>query len=188
MSKLSDLKRKHLNGRSITVDAFTTDDGAVLIEGTLEDLRHMDMYSWTGETMPPGPIHRMAARFLVDGAAPRILEAEAEVLKSPTDECPEVEDSVKKLAGLAIGPGFSKAVKDRLGATKGCVHLTALTLAMGAVGLQGWMVNQRQNPMAPEMIEFMVQAIKNTCHVWRVDGPRYREVMAEVEQLKKTSS
>lgn len=185
MSGLAGLKRNHLNTRSITIDTYTTDDGHVLVEGALEDVRHQDMYSWTGETMPPGPIHRMAARLLIDGGAPRILEAEAEVLKSPTDECPGTGDSIKKLAGLAIGPGYSRQVKELLGRTSGCVHLTALALAMGAAGLQGWMINQRQKPMSATMIEFMVQAIKNTCYVWREGGPRYTEVLAEVEQLRK---
>ncbi len=184
MSKLARMKRDRLSGRSIKVEAFVTDDGAVLVEGTLEDVLHTELHPWSWETVQVGPIHRMVMRMLLDHDQPRILEAEAQVLQGPVDVCPEVEAPVKKLVGLLCGPGYVKAVKDRIGATNGCAHLTALALDMGAAGLQGWVINKRRKALPPEMIKVMIQPLKNSCHAWREDAPLFHEVLATIEGMK----
>ncbi len=182
------MKREHLCTRSIKVDTFTTDDGAVLVEGTLEDTLRSDIEPWPWEKVSVGPLHRMAMRMLVDPDAPQILEAEAQVLQGPLVECAEVVAPAEKLAGLHLGPGFIKAVKDRIGATDGCSHLTALATEMSAAGMQGWVINKRRNPMPPVLLGAMIQGLQNSCNIWRVDGPHYHPAMVAIEQMEEPPS
>ena len=55
---------------------------------------------------------------------------------TPYTICPEVTPNFAALAGVTIGPGFNRAVKERLGGVQGCTHLRELLAQMATVAFQ----------------------------------------------------
>ena len=146
MSSLKELKGEHIQTRSIIIKSYDAGEGRLVVEGTLNDDRATDVYTAEGNHFPPGPVHGMVLRFLIGGMPPKILDAEAEMPTVPMDECPDAMVSVKDLVGLNIAYGFSKEVRNRMGKTKGCLHMTNLALAMASPCLQGWANAGRRKP------------------------------------------
>lgn len=182
MTSLNELKGQKLHQRTITIESFRVNDDRIIIEGSLNDSRTREIYTLMGENRPPGPVHGMVARLLVGDTPPRILEAEAEMPKIPSQECEEAMATIKKLIGLPIVYGFSKAVKDRLGGATGCTHLTSLVLSMGSAAMQGFANNRGQNQLSNEARSMMVQYVKNSCYVWREDGELFKKVVKEIKK------
>jgi len=182
MSKLEELRKERIHARTIRIESFLVDDERVVVEGSLDDERMMEIYTRTNQVLGPGPVHGMKVRMLVGEIPPKILDIEAEMPEVPMEECPEAKANIKKLVGLTLTYGYSREVKKLLGGVKGCVHLTSLILAMGPAALHGWNNNNRRRPAPAEFGSFMLEYIKNSCWVWREDGEKYQ---GEVEEMKK---
>ncbi|MCP4605262.1 MAG: DUF2889 domain-containing protein [Proteobacteria bacterium] len=178
------LKKERLNSRTISVNCFLSEDDKILVEGTLTDQRHVEVIGRLGETMEPGPVHTMVVRLLVGEVPPRILDAEAEMQETPMEECKEVEESIKKLIGIPVIYGFTGEVKRRLGKTEGCLHLVALTNAMGPVALHGWNNQNRRSSMPAEVSASVIEYIKDSCWVWREGGGQYEKALKEIEEAE----
>jgi hypothetical protein len=124
----------------------------------------------------------MVVRLLIGEEMPsKILDAEAEMNTIPFEDCAPAIGSVKRLVGMEIVPGFSKAAKDRLGRLEGCSHLTSLILTMGSAIVQGMGAHRRRTPTSQEDRERLLQLAKNTCCAWREDGQTYRGVRAAID-------
>ena len=113
MSSLKELKGDHIQTRKIEVKSYDAGEGRVLVEGTLNDDRYVDVYTAEGRHLPPGPVHGLVLRFLLGGMPPTILDAEAEMPEVPMDECPDAMASVKDLVGLNVVFGFKKEILKR---------------------------------------------------------------------------
>jgi len=187
MNRLGGRKGERVHTRSIRIDTFAVDDDQVIVEGVLEDTRHLATYSLAGKVRPPAQIHGMVVRLLIGGMPGRIVEAEAEMPEVPLEECRVAMQSVKKLEGLSIVYGFSKEVKDRLDGVEGCNHLTGLVLTMGSAAVQGMASHRGRKPPVPEMGAGMLEYLKNTCCTWKEDGPAYRRVREEVRAALETA-
>jgi len=157
MGSLKELKGERIHKRSIRIETYKVDEARVIVEGTLDDERYGVMYVISGARREPGLVHGMVVRFLVGEMPAKILEAEAEMPTVPLDDCDKVADSVKKLAGMRVVYGFSRAVKERMGGVKSCIHLTSLILAMGAAAVQGMAANRGHKPMEPMPRGMMLQ-------------------------------
>ncbi|MEI7591361.1 MAG: (d)CMP kinase, partial [Deltaproteobacteria bacterium] len=91
----------------------------------------------------------------------------------PMPECVEIKDAVKKLLGKRIVNGFSNEVKNAIGKTNGCLHITNLILAMASASVQGaWSyysrIRENENVKRPSNDGAMVI---DSCWMWREDGP-----------------
>jgi hypothetical protein len=187
MQELAGRKGERVHTRSIRIDTFAVDDDQVIVEGALEDTRHLVSFSLARKVRPPARIHGMVVRLLIGGMPARIVKAEAEMPEVPLEECRVAMQSVKKLEGMSIVYGFSKEVKDRLDGVEGCSHLTSLVLTMGSAAVQGMAAHQARKPPVPEMGAGMLEYLKNTCCTWREDGPAYRRVLEEVRAALETA-
>jgi hypothetical protein len=186
MGNLESRKGKRVHSRDVRIDTFAVDDDHVIVEGVLEDTRHLPTYSLSGKERPPTRIHGMVVRLMIGGMPARIVDAEADMPVVPREGCRVAEDSVKKLVGMSIVYGFSKEVKDRLDGVEGCSHLTSLILTMGSAAVQGMAAHRGRKPPVPEMGLGMLEYLKNTCCTWREDGPDYLQMREEVlEALEK---
>jgi len=187
MGKLEGRKGERVHTRTLRIDTFAVDDEHVIVEGSLEDTRHLPSYSLAQKARPPARIHGMTVRLLIGGFPARIVEAEAEMPEVPLEECRRAAESLNKLVGLYIVYGFTKEVKDRLDGVEGCSHLTSLVLTMGSAAIQGTAAHHARKPPAPELAAGMLEYMKNTCCVWREDGPTYRRVREEVRAAMEGS-
>ncbi len=83
-----------------------------------------------------------------------------------------MKNSLDKIKGLNIAPGFTSKVKKIAGGIKGCVHLTTLLLSMAPAALQGYWIFEARNLDRKENSEFDIgEYLIDTCWAWRKDGP-----------------
>jgi hypothetical protein len=107
-----------------------------------------------------------------------ITEARAAMRKIPIEECLGVEPSAGKIVGLRIRPGFSSDLKERLGGTAGCLHMTTLIYHMGAAAVQGmWAaLSRKREDGTTKSMNYDPGILKNSCWLWREDGPFFEKV------------
>src|SRR3712207_6546677 len=65
-----------------------------------------------------------------------IVASESSSDHTPYAICPGAAPNFARLAGLKIGPGFNRAVAERVGGVQGCTHLRELLGQMATVAYQ----------------------------------------------------
>ncbi len=174
MTKLKELiQGAPVHERRLEFKTFALKDDLIIVEGWLKDDRNVPRYHLDGRLSPPGKVHRICVRLLLGGWPLSILDAEAEMLVVPQDECPIVQDTVKKIIGLTVTHGYGDEVIERLGGTNGCAHMVHLIAAMGNAALHGYwshrLRNRRLLPDTPEEIPELDYVI-DSCQIWKKDG------------------
>ncbi len=162
-----------IHTRDISVRCYETGEGTILVEGSLADERLFPFFLYSAnESRGPGVIHRMIIRLRLSLPELTILAADAEMPVVPVTECREISESVRRLIGLRIRPGFTNEVRRLLAKTAGCLHLTHLILAMSSAAIQGlWTHYSRKKPGDPVRKPEMEGAmIIDSCWLWRGDG------------------
>ena len=101
--------------------------------------------------------------------------------------CGDITPNYRKLIGLRIGPGFTRAVKERLGGVHGCTHLVELLGPVATTAFQTVSSGKARelslehrrkigkppaprDPDAPRKKPYVL----DTCHAWASDGPVVR--------------
>lgn len=181
MGDLTKFRREAVHARTITTTTYSVDKDNVLIEGVLRDNRLKEAFGLTsGESRPPGVVHDLTIRLLVNGRELRIEDVDVELDQVPHEDCRETQKSLEPLVGKRIEPGFSMWVRNTFGGPKGCAHLNALLLAMASAAVQGLWTHWASNPAAAETVKSWVsdsQYLIDTCWPWRKDGPRARKML-----------
>jgi hypothetical protein len=106
-------------------------------------------------------------------------------MAAPWPECTDIAADYRKLIGLRIGPGFTRAVREVLGGTRGCTHLTDLLGQVGNTYMQASfpdrLARQELHGEDPRLWpDTRTLAFVDACHAWRKDGP---VLAAEYPQL-----
>jgi len=168
------------------VATYPLEDFKAVVEGRLEDERLVDIYRhWDTRPREKGPVHGLVVRFLVGEYPLTILDAEAEMPVVPDERCAEADQSVKKLIGMTITSGYSERVRNLIGGTAGCTHLTHLAVAMGPPALHGFWTLFAQHPRpAPKSLEELegLSVLLNSCHLWTKDGPFIQKIKDRIEK------
>ena len=89
MSLLKYNKEKKIHTRDIKIATFAHDEDHIIVEGELNDNRIIPNFSLAGEMNPPGNIHHMFIRLLIEIESIRIVQVEVEMPGIPHQECPE---------------------------------------------------------------------------------------------------
>jgi len=172
-------KKERIHSRTITVNSFEIDDSSLLVEGDLVDERFFPSFYYSrNEFLDPGIVHDIRVEMKVSLPALEITEARATMRKIPIEECLGVESCAGKIVGLRIKPGFSRDLKDRLGGTAGCLHMTTLIYHMGAAAVQGmWAaLSRKREGGGTRSLDYDPGILKDSCWLWREDGPFYEKV------------
>ena len=128
--------RQHLHTRRVTCQGFYRDDGLWDIEGRIVDTKTYDHGNeWRGTIKPDEPVHDMSIRLTLDHRF-TIVDVEAVTDASPYRICGDIAPNFRKLIGVRVGPGFTRAVKQRLGGVHGCTHLVELLGPMATTAFQ----------------------------------------------------
>ena len=185
MIKLDKSKHEKIHTRRIDVTTYDGGSDAIIVEGKLNDDRFKEIYRPTGENVPPGTVHHMIIRMKVKRPQLIIEDIDVDMPTVPHDECPETRNSLKPVIGMRITSGFTNSVKDRVGGAKGCAHLVALLVSMASAAVQGAWNALSRNPEQPSgYVSKAMNAIVDTCRVWRKDGPKLAEYR---EKFKRKS-
>jgi len=126
--------------RTIRVDAVEAGDrdGRLLlrVHGVLEDHRPRGAPDWlhdAGDVIYPleGTLSVSYPDFVI-----RAVEGRLGTTPYP-NVCPDAVPGLQSLVGVSRARGFTRAVHERIGRSRGCTHVAALILAMGPVVRQG---------------------------------------------------
>jgi hypothetical protein len=128
--------RETLHRRLIDIHGYRRADGLFDIEAQLTDTKSYPFENQDRGTVHPGePLHGMWVRLTV-GEDMVIRACEAASDHTPYAICPQAAPNFARLAGVSIGPGFNRAVKDRVGGVLGCTHLREVLAQMATVAFQ----------------------------------------------------
>jgi hypothetical protein len=182
------LSKERIHSRTITVNSYEIDDSSLLVEGELVDERFFPSFYYSrNEFLDPGIVHDIRVEMTVRLPGLEISEARAAMRKIPIEECLGVESSAEKVVGLRIKPGFSRDLKERLGGTAGCLHMTTLIYHMGAAAVQGmWAsLSRKREGGGTRSLDYDPGILKNSCWLWREDGPFFEKVKKLREEKEK---
>jgi Protein of unknown function (DUF2889) len=173
--------RALLHLRDIALRGYRRADGLFDIEAHLTDAKTDDPENATGDRLdspPGGPVHGMWLRLTVDEAL-TIHACEASSDVTPYALCPQAAPNFALLAGLKIGPGFNRAVAERVGGTLGCTHLRELLAQMATTAFQTiypWRARREREERARiaaagGVPSRQVPAMVGTCIAYAPDSP-----------------
>lgn len=167
------MKKELIHARQITLNCYETGAGHLVVEGFLKDERLFPSHLSVGGRREAGPMHHVAMTMELTVPELRIVTAEAQMPVVPEAGCRDIEESVRKLSGRAIQPGFTHEVRGLFGKTAGCLHLTNLILAMSSAAVQGlWCLLSRVREGDPRPLAAADGSMLiDSCHMWRQDGP-----------------
>jgi len=169
--QVDDLEKIH--NRNLNISSFIVDDEHILIAGEFKERNLITIYKRSGEPIEPNIFHHMQIQLLVKSAELKIVDIHVKIPGAPHDNvCREMENSLDKIKGLNIAPGFTSKVKKIAGGIKGCAHLTTLLLSMAPAALQGyWIFGAREKHRSENSILDIEKYLVDTCWAWRKDGP-----------------
>ena len=182
MIKIDKNRHEKIHTRNITVTTYDTDEDAIIVEGILKDDRLTEIHRPTGEDIPPGTVHHMIIRMKVKRPQLTIADIDVDMPTVPHDECPQTRNSLEPVIGMRISAGFTNSVKDLVGGPRGCAHLVALLMSMASAAVQGAWTAMSRNPEQPSgYVSKAMNAIVDTCRVWRRDGPKLAEYRERIK-------
>jgi Protein of unknown function (DUF2889) len=177
---LNRLKRRKIHSRNIQISTYETDADDLIVEGILKDdllVPHCDSY---GEKRQPHTIHQMVVRMRIGTASFQIFDIEVEMPAFPHKGCDETSESLQRLKGTKIAPGFTGEVKKLIGGARGCSHLRTLVLSMASAAVQGFWVHRNKGQESDgKTPDLMNRYVIDTCRVWRKDGHLARRSLSE---------
>lgn len=141
------VERQALHRRQIDLQGFRRNDGLYDIEARMVDTKADAFRVGRGQLLQPGEaIHDMAIRLVIDEAL-TIVDVAASTDAAPQHGCAAGPATLKAIKGLRIGPGWTRAVRERLAGARGCTHLRELLGPLATVAYQTtWQARAGQAP------------------------------------------
>jgi hypothetical protein len=175
MAKIETNQYEKIHTRRIEVATYDCGRDGIIVEGSLKDDRLQPIHRPDGKQVEPGRVHHMIIRMQVRGPDLTIEDIDVEMPTVPYEECIETQASLEPVIGMQIASGFTNEVKDLVGGVKGCAHLVALLVSMASAAVQGaWTAVSRRPAEQSGYLDRAMEAIVDTCRVWRKDGPRFK--------------
>jgi hypothetical protein len=160
---------KQYNMRTIEVSTYGYDDHRLTIEGRLTDHRSQETHLVEGGARPPGIMHQIIIKLLVDKTSLEIMDVHAELPVFPNQDCSDTISSMESLKGLTITSGFTAKIKAMAGSGKGCSHMIELLVSMAYSALQGlYAYRQAESPIPTSEA---INMLADSCWTWRSEGP-----------------
>jgi hypothetical protein len=167
--------------REISFDIDEGDGSRIVITGTLRDTRLEE------------PIHIIVVRAEVGLADGLIYSLEGEMPHVPREDCHHALDTLSRLVGERIVPGFTQKVRDVVGSPAGCSHLAVLVTDLGHVSVQGRAAMAMSKFGGDEKALSLVRqqavelGIMGNCYAWREDGPLMKQMRAEMDSAAENT-
>lgn len=160
--------RKLLHRRTVVCRGYERADGALDVDSTITDIKARGTPLADHPVGPGEPVHGMALRLTVDETL-TVKDVIAVTDHSPFSICGSITPSFRKLIGLKLVSGFTKAVRELVGGTKGCVHIVDLIGHAATVTYQTMGRKRRQEALEARGVT-VKPSLLNTCHAWATDS------------------
>lgn len=157
-----------------SLDLEVADHGDTLVvSGRLRDLR-----PWQQDP-ERRVLHDIAIELVVDATTMVITRATSSMSTFPHVECPTVADRFRRLEGVSVTRGYSRALREIFAGVNGCAHVYELARAAGAAVTQGAMSRSAREGRREQLdIETLRRGLGGTCHIWAADGPGFAKLEA----------
>lgn len=166
--------REPAHTRSITYQGFRREDGLWDIEAHMTDVKSYSFQNHFRGTIEAGEaLHEMLLRVTIDDEFV-IQDVIAVTDNSPFENCPEIVGAYKSLAGIKMGPGWRRNIRQKVGGVNGCTHLTELMFPMATVAMQtlwAFKNHRRHKTDQDHTRERTRPGILDTCHAWAATSP-----------------
>ena len=162
--------------RQIVCRGYRRNDGLWQIEASVADEKGQPVpFNSRPDVLAGELIHHLSLCVVIDDDY-QIRDVAAKTLAAPWAACSDIAADYRKLIGLRIGPGFTRAVREVLGGTLGCTHLTDLLVQVGNTYMQASypdrLARQKLHGEDPrQWPDTRTLAFVDGCHAWRKDGP-----------------
>ena len=172
---LNDDGKELVHTRQIVCRGYRRKDGLWQIEASVADEKGQTVTFKSRPNVQAGElIHHLSLCVIIDDDY-QIRDASAKTMAAPWSACTDVADDYRKLIGMRIGPGFTRAVREVLGGTLGCTHLTDLLGQIGNTYMQAsWpdrVARQRNSGEDPRRWpDTRTLSFVDACYAWRMDG------------------
>jgi hypothetical protein len=174
-------ERHLLHCRDIQLRGWQRVDGQFDIEAHLTDIKTAEHgRSDAGRVIGPGDaIHDMWLRLTVSEDMV-VTACEAAMDATPYAPCTGAAPNFAALAGVKVGPGFNRAVQERVGGIAGCTHLRELLAQMATVVFQTLYPIRRARELAEaarraggggELVPHGKPSLLGTCIAYAPDSP-----------------
>src|SRR2546427_9403951 len=145
---VQDVERELTHTRRVRFEGYKRADGLWDIEAHLSAMKSHDYRLKTGVRRAGQPIHEMWLRLTIDRNL-TILDAAASMDALPyPGGCEKITPAYRKLIGLSLARDFRKKVREILGGTQGCTHLTEMLSGMPTAALQTLSGGGKEEPAA----------------------------------------
>lgn len=170
--------RRQIHTREIVSRGYVRDDGMFDIEAELVDHKPF-VYKdrERGEMRPGAPIHLIRVRVTVDNDL-IVRDIACEMPEIPFGYCRGALGSVPSLVAVSVGPGWRRAVDDRMRGRKGCTHLRELLYCVGTVVFQAISPYREQFMSeigAPKGGDDGLPFFLDQCYSWSTGSPVVQE-------------
>lgn len=176
-----------IHSRTYSVRAFRIDGETMRLRGQVTDTKPPGLY--VEGDVEPLDVHDMMVDLTISFPMLEILSAEVIFDTHPHLSCTSIESTFKQLAGVSIARGFNRNLTELFGGPRGCTHVVALLRAMGPVAVQSIYSMEAADPDRPDSHENRsddlrereqraLTFIRDSCHVWAVDGERFKAATA----------
>jgi hypothetical protein len=167
-------RRVPVHRRSIDIEAFDAPDHLELV------CHFRDERPWaTGTALHV--IHEMELEVDVRKADLVITRSVARMEQFPHVECPDITPKFGELVGVSVARGYNRAVQERFLGIAGCAHLEHMARTLGPAVVQATQSARAYERVAagdaaPPREITVTSFMRNTCHVWRDDGPAQQKL------------
>lgn len=164
-------RRTEVHTRTLELHVYRREDDLFDIEGHIIDVKPISTEFHNSQRSAGEPVHDLRLRLTVDRQL-EVVSAEAKMDVGAYAYCSGVEPNFKDLAGLRIGPGWNRRVRERVGGGRGCTHLVEMLSQMATTALQAiWSEDDgdpenASDPADRELREGMI----NSCHTYRANS------------------
>jgi len=112
MEQIETDKLEKIHNRNLDISSYIVDVEHILLTGEFKEKNLITVYERSGKAIEPDFFHHMQIQLLVKISELKIVDIHAKIPGAPHDDvCREVENSLDKIKGLNIAPGFTSKIK-----------------------------------------------------------------------------
>ncbi len=162
------------HNRHLALQAFEREDGLWDIEGRITDHKLADYDMLDSKRTAAQPMHDMWLRLTIDTELV-VRGAEAVMDAGAHAPCELVTPNYDRLVGLKMGPGWNRAVRERLGGVMGCTHLNEMLAQMATTAMQSLFEAMGSVANRPGGGRYLSPGLHNSCHAYALNSPYIRD-------------